>query len=921
MKNSLQDHLSTLHEPFDSKRGALPVAGLSSSAAFLWAASRRNTEMLTDLELMTEAWRNRPAPGEHQENLGSLRLLQKNWLETANDQEAEEYVPELLKSLQPRGWDGQFGSTQSIIAAVVAAAAARLPSTDGVLTIFDPAVGTGLLVRGVANALSAKVASIAILGQEINHESAVIATSMLSMGLHRSRIANANSLVVDNFTDRRCELAICDIPHGLRWDEVADKIEECRRTKSWYQEGLPSKSDSSWLFISRMLSKLRAPGDGGGCAVAVVSGRVLFASSDDVVRNAILEQDLVDAVIALPAGLAANTKIPLFLLVLSNSKRASRRGKVQLLDLRSFSTSVRDAVRPAKSLDQDAYAQIANGLGTIKESPISRMVPTGKFFLGRVDIQRSGGTPLWRAEVSESDSANALERWIRARYGPIDVTLSQSTAKLRASIDFDRYFDVRERRTNRALKGRSWPATRLSAVLSAYPSVYELDCYDPPETTILLPLSGGGDALTSPTAGNQERSRRLICVEVDGELILSEFLKDWLNSKAGREAREAAAVAGASGVFIPMIRSNRNDLMRFADSLIIPLPDLSTQAEVAAASARLGAAGSLIEASEEQLWTEPDAISSVLAQIEPLFDNSMARWSAGLPYPIASSLWTLETQKSDIRAAHRQIFLVWEAYVAFVATLLLSAVRQDVEISDALIAKTRIALEGAHQSIEHMGFGGWCVIAQLLSAEYRQRLNTENLAEISQVTSIFAGIGAQTLKKILDREAVALLGEANHKRNQWMGHSGTHSDAELGDQLDYMWLLLERLRGVVGDAWKDVVCVRAGGVRLRRGRYYQQVELVTGDRSPFVKDEREVGQPMEEGELYIISSESAQPLRLESSVVLRSTPGNVKTTCYFYNRVETSGVRLVAFHLSESSELVENGSEIPTVLRALSGEN
>lgn len=132
------------------------------------------------------------------------------------------------------------------------------------------------------------------------------------------------------------------------------------------------------------------------------------------------------------------------------------------------------------------------------------------------------------------------------------------------------------------------------------------------------------------------------------------------------------------------------------------------------------------------------------------------------------------------------------------------------------------------------------------------------------------------------------------------------SDAELESQTSYLTDRLEELRRLIGTAWRELQCVRAGDAYKRRGKVIQKVEQVVGSTTPFRQAELQVGEMMERDELYLCRDGAAQPLRLLHFVVLRGAPGDPHFTCYFYNRRDGSRVELVAYQRADNSRLVED---------------
>lgn len=161
--------------------------------------------------------------------------------------------------------------------------------------------------------------------------------------------------------------------------------------------------------------------------------------------------------------------------------------------------------------------------------------------------------------------------------------------------------------------------------------------------------------------------------------------------------------------------------MRWADELIIPVPDTSTQLELASADERLVSFQSELTRLRDSVWISPQIAEEVVSRIAGAFDDSLSNWLDQLPFPIASALWTAETAQAP-GEQQRAYLHAWEAIVTFHATVLLSASRSDPGSSSEVEAVIRETLQRQHIGIERASFGTWVVIVEKTSKELRMRL-------------------------------------------------------------------------------------------------------------------------------------------------------------------------------------------------------
>ena len=217
---------------------------------------------------------------------------------------------------------------------------------DGIVkTLYDPACGTGgMLSIGEQHVkeLNNK-AELKVFGQEINPESyAICKSDMLIKGQNPSNIKFGNTFTVDGLENEKFDYMISNPPFGVDWKK-AEKIIKAEAEKKGmagrFGAGLPRINDGSLLFLQHMISKMKADGSRIGI---VFNGSPLFTgaaeSGESNIRKWIIENDFLEAIIALPDQLFYNTGISTYIWILSNKKSKKRKGKIQLIN----ATGVKD---------------------------------------------------------------------------------------------------------------------------------------------------------------------------------------------------------------------------------------------------------------------------------------------------------------------------------------------------------------------------------------------------------------------------------------------------------------------------------------------------------------------------------------------------------------------------------------------------
>jgi hypothetical protein len=417
-----------------------------------------------------------------------------------------------------------------------------------------------------------------------------------------------------------------------------------------------------------------------------------------------------------------------------------------------------------------------------------------------------------------------------------------------------------------------------------------------------------------------ESSGRVLSIQLDDDTVQPTFLAAWLNSEQGVVSRQRAIDASSSGNYLKALRSDARSLMRWADELVIPVPDLGTHMTLASADERLGSFQSELNSQRASIWASPESAADVVGRIASAFDDSLSAWLDQLPFPLASALWTAETAASP-GDQQRAYLHGWEAIVTFHATALLSACRSDPGSSGEVEASIRQTLQEQNLGIERATFKTWVIIVEKTSRELRRTLEAGDGDDVARIRRGFGDLSRTGIERLISKDLVKKLNEVNNKRNRWLGHSGYTSEDEWKAQVDSLVSDLRDLRGFLGNVWAQLRLVRAGSVKRTRDGYVQAAEVAVGTRSPFATEEFNVGESMVDGELYFVRDGSQSPLPLGQFVQLRRAPRSAQFTTYFYNRIEGASVRMVSYQHGPASEVSDDVESFREQFGALSSDS
>jgi len=798
----------------------------------------------------------------------------------------------------------------SLARALAVGCLSRLKPNQTSIDIWDPAAGTGLAGALILGALRSAGVTTRYRGQEINRASAKICKDRVA-GAPDSDVAAADTLVKDEFQDFSADLVIVDGPWGTGWASISDEIES-RRAAGSFQFGLPSRSDSTWLFISLALEKLRAPEDGGGrVATLVTPSSLTQGGATAAVRKRIVEAGFLESVTRLPEGLAPNTAVPLYLLTFTNRKDKFRSDKVMVSDFQTQFTTEQHR----RKMPDAAIREMESGLRRGKPGPWNRTVSLQKFIRRDVNLTRrlhDGRTVSWRAATFGGTEIGTS--FLDSRYGPDSgISILKEPTE---SIDLNPGPVLQDsaRAVSKDIEAKGWKAVRLSALLVTEPVAVSSAYLSQDEGQVFVPTTRDGKvSVGDPDSG---ASGRILGFDIDCDRLEPRFLAAWLNSDQGILSRRRAIEMSSSGLYFKALSSNASSLLRWADELIVPLPDGETQRQVAESDERLAAFQDELSNQRELIWSSPESAEETIGKFAKVFDDELSGWLNDLPYPVASALWTAET-KHSLGDKLEGYMHAWEALAVFHATVLLAACRSDLGSSAMIESAIRATHVEYRIGLENASLGTWIVIIEKASKSLRDSFLGGDQDEKARVRSAFCGLRDTSIERLLAKEILARLKTVVDKRNTWKGHGGHVSDEERQSRIDSLISDLRELRSVLGNTWTQIPLVRAGRNRLLRDGCMQEVEVAMGTHSPFVTREFQVGQAMIDGGLYLARDGAAAPLPLGSLVQLRSAPSEAQYTSYYYNRIEGADIRMVSYQFATESEIRVDAGQFRDELGAL----
>lgn len=266
-----------------------------------------------------------------------------------------------------------------------------------VISIADFCCGTGgMLSIGEAyiEAINDK-AIVDVYGQELLDESfAICQADMLMKGQNPDNIRLGNTLTEDRFSGQHMRFLISNPPFGVTWKDEEKKVKEESDLgfDGRFGAGTPRVSDGSLLFLENMISKMYDDEEGSRIAI-IFNGSPLFTgdagSGESNIRKWIIENDLLEGIIALPTDMFYNTGIATYIWVLTNRKSDERKGKIQLVNAVDYFIPMRKSLgNKRKEISDEQIAEIKELYKNFESNEKCKIFDNKDFGYRKITVER-----------------------------------------------------------------------------------------------------------------------------------------------------------------------------------------------------------------------------------------------------------------------------------------------------------------------------------------------------------------------------------------------------------------------------------------------------------------------------------------------------------------------------------------------------
>lgn len=444
------------------------------------------------------------------------------------------------------------------------------------------------------------------------------------------------------------------------------------------------------------------------------------------------------------------------------------------------------------------------------------------------------------------------------------------------------------------------------------------------DNALYVPLIGISDVVDSIEAMTLKR-QNYAQVVVDASRSDARFVARFLNSELGRSIRDA----NKSGTTIPKLNTTG------LKDLAVFIPDLETQMKTLEIETRIGAEQNTLlglqndlSALRRELWSSPGRLAGVGSKLQAFSERLAAgatphvaatldAWFETLPFPLASILRAWQaTPSQDYKTKYEHLLHFFEAVAEFLSVIYLSAYSSRPELFLEHRTKLREAWKKQNFSLERATFGTWKVVVEYFARQTRELLSADTDKRML-CTEIFADPTLALPEMLARKELAHVLSDANKMRNDWAGHGGVVSPAEAQLRNEQLLSEVQKLRDAMADGWAQAQLVQCLHCKPRQGVFENEVAVLIGSNSEFLKESRSMSSWLDVERLYLASRDSGRALLLMPLMQVGPSPSSAKNACYFFNRVEKDGARFISYHFVDQPELKDRSEDTSAAIRLL----
>jgi hypothetical protein len=441
------------------------------------------------------------------------------------------------------------------------------------------------------------------------------------------------------------------------------------------------------------------------------------------------------------------------------------------------------------------------------------------------------------------------------------------------------------------------------------------------ENALFVPLIGISEVVDSQDDMTL-KAQNYAQVTIDPSRSQARFVAHFLNSELGKEIRES----NKGGTVIPKLNTQTlRNLSVFLPSLQEQRLMLEVETRIAGERNTLLGLQNELTQFERELWSNPKAASSVEKRLSVLSDRlsgslkqhaafDLDRWIETLPFPLASILRAWQaTPSQDFKTKYEHLMHFFKATTEFLAVILLSAFTSNEAVFGPHKQRLSEAMQKSNLSFQRATFGTWKLVVEYLGKQTRELLK-DNRALCAE---IFSDVSFELPSALSRIELGRILSATNKMRNDWGGHGGVVGQEEALLRNEQLVGEVQKLREVMADTWSEAQLIRALHTVHRRGVFENEVAVLMGSNSEFLKETRPMAITMDVERIYLSSRRAIQALKLLPLVQIGPSPQTAKNACYFFSRLERDGARFISYHYADRPELKGQFDDATDAIRLL----
>lgn len=414
--------------------------------------------------------------------------------------------------------------------------------------------------------------------------------------------------------------------------------------------------------------------------------------------------------------------------------------------------------------------------------------------------------------------------------------------------------------------------------------------------SVYLPNIGRSDAVNDQSEMKNKTHNYFQIVLKDS--INSIYLAKWFNTEVGLILRDSLT----SGAYVGKI--NKSTL----ESANLYLPEKSIQQEILDIQSKVDELRNELFSIESKAWNYPNSHEHLNKRLEKLNrEDGVTEWIETLPFPLASILYKYYA-KTDVFSKKEFLLHFFEAFAQFQVVLMMSAYAKNGEIIDK-----EYIYEIDADRLANATFGTWVHIGENIAKKLRKLMDKYP----DQCLRLFQQKRKSFIEIISSKEVYKILDRTRSYRNDWKGHGGVESEGDVKNRLMLLERELNALRKVIGDIYEGYQLIQPGNGHFSSGFYNCNCRLVKGTRNTFVEKSIEVSNGLDIENLYLLEEDGYDPLKLLPFIKLMPSPKTQVNACYYYNRLDRNGIRMVSYYFDQDAEVTIHDSVLETLINDL----